>query len=85
VTSDLEVSDGRSSAEHVLGVALQMSGDLEGAREVMAERLEHARSGGNAYVVAMESANLSMVERQLGISTGRGAVARSTPARPRRE
>jgi tetratricopeptide (TPR) repeat protein len=66
VTRDLEVSDGRSSAEHVLGVALQMSGDLEGAREVMAERLEHARSGGNAYVVAMESANLSMVERQLG-------------------
>ena len=66
VTKDLPDSEGRSSADHVLGVALQMSGDLEGAREVMSERLEHARVVGNEYVVFVESANLGMVERQLG-------------------
>ena len=51
---------------HVLGVALQMSGDLEGAREVMEERIRVARETGNEFVVWVESANLSMVERQLG-------------------
>jgi tetratricopeptide (TPR) repeat protein len=66
VTKDLPDSEGRSSADHVLGVALQMAGDLEGAREVMQERLEHARATGNQSVVFIESANLSMVERQLG-------------------
>lgn len=66
VTADLPDSDGRSSADHVLGVALQMSGDLEGARDVMQERLEHARAAGNEFVVFTETANLSMVERQLG-------------------
>ncbi len=66
VTADLPDSEGRSSADHVLGVALQMSGDLEGARDVMQERLEHARAAGNEFVVFTESANLSMVERQLG-------------------
>jgi non-specific serine/threonine protein kinase len=66
ITADLPDSEGRSSADHVLGVALQMSGDLEGAREVMEERLEHARAAGNEFVVFTESANLSMVERQLG-------------------
>lgn len=66
VTIDLPDSQGRSSANHVLGVALQMAGDLEGAREVMNERLEHARTTGNHFVVSVESANLSMVERQLG-------------------
>ena len=59
-------SQGRSSANHVLGVALQMAGDLDGAREVMNERLEHARITGNHSVVSVETANLSMVERQLG-------------------
>ena len=34
-TDGMSDSDGRSSAMHVLGVALQMSGDLEGARTVM--------------------------------------------------
>jgi hypothetical protein len=43
-----------------------MSGDLEGAREVMQERLHHARAAGNEFVVFVESANLGMVERQLG-------------------
>jgi non-specific serine/threonine protein kinase len=66
VTADLPDSEGRSSADHVLGVALQMSGDLDGAREVMQERLEHGRAAGNESVVFIESANLSMVERQLG-------------------
>jgi tetratricopeptide (TPR) repeat protein len=66
VTADLPDSEGRSSADHVLGVALQMSGDLEGARDVMQQRLEHARGAGNEFVVFTETANLSMVERQLG-------------------
>ena len=66
VTADLPESDGRSSANHVLGVALQMAGDLQGAREVMSERLERARQAGNDFVVAIESANLSMVERKIG-------------------
>ncbi len=67
VTEGLPDSDrGRSSALHVLGVALQMSGDLEGAREVMAARLEMGRSSGDQFVVWVESANLSMVERRLG-------------------
>jgi tetratricopeptide (TPR) repeat protein len=66
ITADLPDSEGRSSADHVLGVALQMSGDLEGARDVMQERLEHARAAGNEFVVFTETANLSMVERQLG-------------------
>ena len=66
VTAELPDSEGRSSADHVLGVALQMSGDLQGARAVMQERLEHARATGNEFVVFTETANLSMVERQLG-------------------
>ena len=57
---------GRSSSLHVLGVALQMSGDLEGAREVMSARLQMGRRTGDEFVVWVESANLSMVERQLG-------------------
>lgn len=67
VTEGLAESDpGRSSALHVLGVALQMSGDLEGARQVMAARLSMGRSTGDEFVVWVESANLSMVERRLG-------------------
>ena len=75
VTSDLPDSDGRSSANHVLGVALQMAGDLEGARDVMSARLQHAREGGNDFVVAVESANLSMVERKLGNLDGAQALS----------
>lgn len=67
VTEGLPDSDpGRSSSLHVLGVALQMSGDLEGAREVMSARLSMGRSSGDEFVVWTESANLSMVERRLG-------------------
>jgi tetratricopeptide (TPR) repeat protein len=67
VTEGLTDSDpGRSSALHVLGVALQMSGDLEAAREVMSARLAMGRSAGDEFIVWVESANLSMVERRLG-------------------
>ena len=66
LTVELPDSRGRSSAEHVLGVALQMAGDLEGARDVMTTRLERGRADGVQFVVFTESANLSMVERQLG-------------------
>jgi hypothetical protein len=43
-----------------------MSGDLDGAREVIGQRLAAAKRHGDAFVVWSESANLSMVERQLG-------------------
>ena len=66
VTAETPDSRGRSSALHVLGVALQMSGDLEGARDVMRQRLEWGRTRNDSVVVATESGNLSMVERQLG-------------------
>lgn len=67
VTEGLDDSDlGRSSALHVLGVALQMSGDLEAAREVMSARLSMGRNTSDEFVVWVESANLSMVERRLG-------------------
>ncbi len=66
LTRDLPDSIGRSSAEHVLGVALQLSGDLEGARDVMEARLDGARKAGNEFTVFVESSNLSMVERKLG-------------------
>jgi tetratricopeptide (TPR) repeat protein len=67
VTSGLDDADeGRSSAMHVLGVALQLAGDFAAAREVMSARLEIGRSRGDDFVVWVESSNLSMVERQLG-------------------
>jgi non-specific serine/threonine protein kinase len=65
-TEGLPDSTGRSSAQHVLGVSLQMTGDLAGAREVMGARLGRAREQGNEFVVFVEASNLSMVERQLG-------------------
>ena len=65
-TDGLMPGDGRSSALHVLGVALQMTGDFEAARDVMTARLELGRAEGNEFIVWVESANLSMVERQLG-------------------
>ena len=51
---------------HVLGVASQMSGDFEEAGRLMRERIELGREMGNQALIAIESANLSMVERQLG-------------------
>jgi tetratricopeptide (TPR) repeat protein len=61
-----DADEGRSSALHVLGVALQLAGDLTAAREVMSARLESGRARGDDFVVWVESSNLSMVERQLG-------------------
>jgi tetratricopeptide (TPR) repeat protein len=75
LTRDLPDSLGRSSAEHVLGVALQLSGDLEGARDVMEARLNNARKAGNEFVVFVESSNLSMVERKLGNFDGAEALS----------
>jgi tetratricopeptide (TPR) repeat protein len=67
VTAGLDDADeGRSSAMHVLGVALQLVGDFTAAREVMSTRLEVGRSRGDDLVVWAEASNLSMVERQLG-------------------
>lgn len=66
VTDGTDDVEGRSSAMHVLGVAHQMAGELDEASRVMSDRLELGRSTGNGYVIAVESANLSMVERQLG-------------------
>ena len=62
-TDDVE---GRSSAMHVLGVAHQMSGEFDDARRVMSARIALGRESGNDFLVAVESANLSMVERQVG-------------------
>lgn len=66
-TDGLDDTDpGRSSALHVLGVALQMNGELAAAREVMSARLETGRSTGDEIVVWGELGNLSTVERRLG-------------------
>jgi len=57
---------GRSSALHVLGVAAQMTGDLDEAKRVMSERLAIGRQTGNLPLISSEAGNLCMVERQLG-------------------
>src|SRR5687767_10354955 len=76
VTDGTADREGRSSAMHVLGVALQMSGDLAGARQVMADRIALGRELGDDAIVWVESANLSMVERQLGNLPGAEALSR---------
>jgi tetratricopeptide (TPR) repeat protein len=57
---------GRSNALHVLGVAAQMRGHLEQARDLMTRRTEAARRLGDLAAVGSESSNPSMVERQFG-------------------
>ena len=57
---------GRANALHVLGVAAQMGGNLEQARDLMTRRIQAARRLGDYAAVGLESSNLSMVERQLG-------------------
>ena len=74
-TNDVE---GRSNAMHVLGVAYQMSGEFEEAREVMSARIALGHETGNDYLIAIESANLSMVERQLGNLERAEALARES-------
>jgi len=56
----------RSNALHLLGVGAQIAGDLPEAREWMTQRLALERGGTNAFLIASEASNLSMVERQLG-------------------
>jgi hypothetical protein len=57
---------GRGSAIHVLAVAAQVAGDLEEARDLMAERLNMVRAEENHAAVSSEAGNLSLVELQLG-------------------
>jgi tetratricopeptide (TPR) repeat protein len=57
---------GRANALHVLGVAAQMHGDLEHARDLMTRRIAAARQLGDYLAISSECTNLSMVERQLG-------------------
>jgi tetratricopeptide (TPR) repeat protein len=78
VTDGTDDREGRSSAMHVLGVAYQMSGEFEEARRVMSDRIALGRETGNDYLVAIESANLSMVERQLGNLEHAEALARES-------
>jgi tetratricopeptide (TPR) repeat protein len=87
LTRDLADDDpGRSSAIHVLGPALQMSGDLEGARSVIEARLAMAERQGIEFVVWSESANLSMVERQLGnLDRARELARRAVDTRTARD
>jgi tetratricopeptide (TPR) repeat protein len=66
VTEGTDDRDGRSAAMHVLGAAFQMSGRFEEARAIMTDRIALGRETGNEYLIAIESGNLSMVERQLG-------------------
>jgi non-specific serine/threonine protein kinase len=66
VTEGTDDREGRSSAMHVLGVAYQMNGEFEAAARMMSERIALGRETGNDFLVAVESANLSMVKRQLG-------------------
>jgi tetratricopeptide (TPR) repeat protein len=63
---DTDDTIGRSNALHVLGVAAQMRGDLQQARDLMTQRIELAHKLGDFATIGAESSNLSMVERQLG-------------------
>jgi tetratricopeptide (TPR) repeat protein len=67
---------GRSSALHVLAVAAQMGGQLLEARALLMERIALLREAGNLAGAALESGNLSMVERQLGNLDGAEELAR---------
>lgn len=67
---------GKSSAMHVLGVAAQMAGNLDEARELMSRRIALGREQGDLVIVYSEAANLSAVERQLGNLDQAEALAR---------
>ena len=67
---------GRANALHVLGVAAQMRGDPRQARDLMTRRIETARELGDVAAIGSESANLSVVERQLGNLAGAEQLAR---------
>jgi hypothetical protein len=57
-------------------VVAQMRGDLPRARELMTARIEAARKLGDEAAVGSESANLSMVDRQLGDLASADRLAR---------
>ena len=64
VTDGTDDVEGRSSVTHVLGVALQMSGDLEGARDVMSERLATARASPDRAAVRRSRRRALINERR---------------------
>jgi tetratricopeptide (TPR) repeat protein len=76
ITEGTDDRIGRSNAMHVLGVAAQMAGDFDEARELMTQRIALAREAGNLATVSSEAGNLSMVERQLGNLDEAEALAR---------
>jgi tetratricopeptide (TPR) repeat protein len=76
ITEGTDDKLGRGNAMHVLGVAAQMAGDFEEAREMMSKRIALARETGNLATVSSEAGNLSMVERQLGNLDDAEALAR---------
>src|SRR5262245_53182143 len=76
ITEGTPGSPGRSNAMHVLGVAAQMAGDFDEAREFMTKRIALAREAGNLATVSSEAGNLSMVERQVGNLDEAEALAR---------
>ncbi len=78
ITDGTDDRIGRANAIHVLGVAAQMAGDFEEARELMNQRIAMARETGNFATVSSEAGNLSMVERQLGNLDAAEALARES-------
>jgi tetratricopeptide (TPR) repeat protein len=76
ITDGTDDKIGRGNAMHVLGVAAQMAGDFDEARELMNQRIALARETGNLATVSSEAGNLSMVERQLGNLEEADALAR---------
>jgi len=78
ITDGTDDRMGRANAIHVLGVAAQMAGDFEEARELMTQRIAMARETGNFATVSSEAGNLSMVERQLGNLDAAEALARES-------
>jgi tetratricopeptide (TPR) repeat protein len=76
VSEDARDEAGRSNALHLLGVGAQIAGDLHEARGWMTRRLGLVRDTDNAFLIASEAANLSMVERQLGDLVTAEALAR---------
>ena len=76
ITDGTDDKIGRGNAMHVLGVAAQMAGDFEEARDLMNQRIALARDTGNLATVSSEAGNLSMVERQLGNLDEAEALAR---------
>jgi tetratricopeptide (TPR) repeat protein len=87
VTAELPDSDGRSSADHVLGVALQMSGDLQGARDVMQARLEHALGNlDRAEALSLAALRFSAAKRdEMAIPWSINGLAAVTAAQGRLE